>query len=48
VAAPKETVVVTVPADFTLEESCSALMTELANAIYKCARCLTFLIHPLP
>ena len=35
VVVPKEAVVVTVPADFTLEESCQALVTELAATIYR-------------
>ncbi len=35
VVGPKEAMVVTVPADFTLEESCQELMTELANLIYR-------------
>jgi hypothetical protein len=35
-AVPKEAVVVTVPADFTLQESCQALVDELASVIYRC------------
>lgn len=35
VVVPKEAVVVTVPADFTLEESCQNLVTELASVIYR-------------
>ena len=35
VVVPKEAVVVTVPADFTLEESCQALVTDLASVIYR-------------
>ena len=34
---PKEAVVVTVPSDFALEESCQALLDELASIIYRCA-----------
>ena len=40
----KDAVVVTVPADFTLAESCSELMEQLAIVIYKCAPCS---YHPL-
>ena len=36
-AISKEAVVVTVPADFTLSESCMELMNQLAVTIYKCA-----------
>jgi len=35
VVGPKEAVVVTVPADFTLSESCQELMNVLATVIYK-------------
>ncbi len=35
VVGPKEAVVVTVPADFTLEESCEELINELASVIYR-------------
>ena len=35
---PKEAVVVTVPSDFTLEESCQALLDELASIIYRYAK----------
>lgn len=38
VVGPKEAVVVTVPADFTLEESCEDLMLQLANLIYRFVR----------
>ena len=41
VAISKEAVVVTVPADFTLSESCMELMNQLAATIYKCALKLT-------
>ena len=35
VVISKEQVVVTVPADFTLSESCQELMNQLAATIYK-------------
>lgn len=49
-AISKEAVVVTVPADFTLSESCMELMNQLAVTIYKCATdlahsCSTDVLH---
>lgn len=44
VVVSKDAVVVTVPADFTLEESCQELMDRLSIVIFKCALLQLFLL----